>query len=806
CTPDEEVTGTDRDEHYSAIPVPVQQLDAKNNSESNATDDNSVHWNVSLLPWLNSSWPELTPESGRRRPMRRNMADYPLLNETNLAVDPRNPAHQLLQRCTLWSAPSRVSMPQAFASHFTYQPLLRQVILHGCFARHITSTPFGFIDSTRCPLWLRLATDRGLAVSVAHAVSIAASNVLSRSQPPHRSEVLPALDTSFDDVVDRSFFYLPYPTPGQWYLSLYAECYPVDDPLCSQAAAASIDVGLVMRLTPCLNYRCRDVGEGASLPPSRVLNASRVGIRPLIERPQPITQGERWRPPWLIRGFNASNPRQSPLLLPPSSDMPDDRPLAGEGLCVELLQRSIFASTCACPPGRAGLGCMRFLPNAFSQSNRSTFLGAQDDALDYMWSGHSPNALLLALSNLAFLPAVGLALLRRLWIPALAYSYTLVFSALYHICDTDVMNIPIRIGASTIGGSAMSFGGYALPKSRGYDLLGSEPSGYRPIPTGFRFTSPSCPLPLDVLSFCDFFGGVLSVWVTVVAATACPLRYAQLAYVMFVLSLTVAVQVARYSTGLFLIPCLIGLIVLICSWTYRSKRTGRLFPPVQWWLISFFPGLLLAGIGLILFLSPWMRRDYAKVHSLWHIVIGLSLLGLLPWPRRWRIALVKVVPLQTPLSCGGDHFGSRRPNRTRRVGSARSCRSTSPSSESLTGPGPEVPVTTATRNSTGFPMLRRATQYIHAHFCQMGCRAHQILTVWCDRLDVWLELDRLLDPIVARWPRLDWLLPNGYIPGRSRALSSRSNSMLPTSMPNGPSTHSTDAVSETRAALQAKQI
>ncbi|VDO91558.1 unnamed protein product [Schistosoma curassoni] len=105
------------------------------------------------------------------------------------------------------------------------QPLPRQIILHGCFARHLTNTPKGFTDIRQCPLWIRLATDHGLAVSVAHAISSAASKVFASSQSPRRSERPPNLDTSFNESVDRSFLFFPYPTPGRWYLSLYPECY-----------------------------------------------------------------------------------------------------------------------------------------------------------------------------------------------------------------------------------------------------------------------------------------------------------------------------------------------------------------------------------------------------------------------------------------------------------------------------------------------------------------------------------------------------------------------------------------------------
>ncbi|CAH8644201.1 unnamed protein product [Heterobilharzia americana] len=66
-----------------------------------------------------------------------------------------------------------------------------------------------------------------------------------------------------------------------------------------------------------------------------------------------------------------------------------------------------------------------------------------------------------------------------------------------------------------------------------------------------QFTSPICVLPVDTLSFCDFFGGIFSIWISILTAAALPMRYAQYAYILGALSLTVAVQVVRYSVGLF---------------------------------------------------------------------------------------------------------------------------------------------------------------------------------------------------------------------------------------------------------------
>ncbi|CAL8089864.1 unnamed protein product [Calicophoron daubneyi] len=474
-----------------------------------------------------------------------------------------------------------------------------------------------------------------------------------------------------------------------------------------------------------------------------------------------------------------------------TADFDEETPLPGEGLCVELLQRSIFASACACPPGRAGLGCGRM---PFSVS--SSLMDQKDvEELISAWSGHSSDALMLSLSNLAFVPCIIVALLRRMWIPAVAYTYTMVFSALYHVCDTDVMNIPARVGVTTIGGAAMSYGGYALSRSQGYNLFGDEPTGYRTTSGRVQFTSPSCPLPLDVFSFCDFFGGVFSSWVTVIAMTACPVRYAQLAYVIFVLSMIVAVQVARYSAGFFAVPLSVGAI-------YLSSRTGRLFPPVQWWIASLLPGSLLAISGIILFVSPWMSRDYTRLHSVWHVLIGFCLMGLLPWPHRWRLALAAVIPNHVALSCGDANISdptTRMPHQE--ASRSNFCyRATKlVCVRSMISPEPFAP----SKDLSGFEeenidhnvhlsRCQRILVFMKRAFCcfvkwvyKLATNVHGIYGRFCDRLDVLLEMDYLLDPLVKRYPAFKWLLPHGYIAGRSRMPSQRLDHSGPSPTPAG---------------------
>lgn len=161
------------------------------------------------------------------------------------------------------------------------------MILHGCLSHSVATTPDAFTSIARCPLWFRLATSEGLAVSVRQALADALQDELTRSQPPHRSERMPNFEVKEDERFDRSYLFTPYPAPGRWHLSLYAECYaPKTDvkgvDLCAVNASANIDIMVVIRSKPCINQRCRDIGEPASLPPGRVTQVNVDYIHPKL--------------------------------------------------------------------------------------------------------------------------------------------------------------------------------------------------------------------------------------------------------------------------------------------------------------------------------------------------------------------------------------------------------------------------------------------------------------------------------------------------------------------------------------------
>ncbi|VDL90376.1 unnamed protein product [Schistocephalus solidus] len=663
--------------------------------------------------------------------------------------------------------------------------LRRQIILHGCLARSIATTPLAFTSEARCPLWLRLATSHGAGVSVATAVMEAVQRELARSQPPHRSERMPEFDTSFNDSLDRSFLFTPYPAYGRWYLTLYAECYsePSAASPCAPNASANIPVMLLVRSSPCINHRCRDVDfwTSASSGARSILQA--VGIASEAEN------ARNWRPLWWWKRYRPQFREYSHEPLPGDIDFFEDVPRGGEGLCTELLQQSTFASMCSCPPGRVGLGCMVIPPAITSApmqatappspdlssppslgSSRLTMLPrpASPPPNGAIWPSLSTSAGWLAWSNFAFIPAILLAFVRRLWIPFLAYSYTMSFSIMYHICDTDVLLIAASLPDRVLGGAHHSFGGFAIAKSDMYKLIGynTGPAPQSPLLPSYlpsfasdgeasyrldasevsllRFTSLQCPLPLETLSLCDFFGGVFSIAVTALAASALPVLMAEVIIVVAVLALTVAVQVMRYSPWFHIVPLFSFVTILISSWIYRTVQLKRLFPPVQWLLLSFLPSVLLSLTAVSIFISPQMKSNYTHMHSLWHIMIALALLGALPWPTRWRRALLPVIPLSTALSCGGNQHTLR--CMRRRVSSPNELPDANAGSPN-----------SFLDTSVVKPTLARIYAKLARVFSGLSSFKSKVET----KIDRLLELNFILDPLTVRFPKLRWLLPHG---------------------------------------------
>lgn len=190
--------------------------------------------------------------------------------------------------------------------------------------------------------------------------------------------------------------------------------------------------------------------------------------------------------------------------------------------------------------------------------------------------------LLLTMSNLMFVPCCILAIYRHLYTETLVYFYVFFMSSFYHACDQTGQVV-------------------------------------------------YCLLPYDTLQYCDFLASVSAIWFTLVvlARTHLP-ELVSFLHILGLLTIATLVSYDRFNMWTFIIPGLIGLIVVASSWCRQSRQRHRFFPARQIWLFSILPGVVVAGVGFSMYALLETKDNYYITHSVWHICMACSVLFLMP--------------------------------------------------------------------------------------------------------------------------------------------------------------------------------
>ncbi|KAL6437504.1 hypothetical protein ACFW04_004153 [Cataglyphis niger] len=227
------------------------------------------------------------------------------------------------------------------------------------------------------------------------------------------------------------------------------------------------------------------------------------------------------------------------------------------GVCQEIQKNVLHYATCNCFKGYTGWDCTDI-------SNTITAISS------FM------SAMLLILSNAFFIPAICIAIKRKLYAEGLVYLATMLFSSLYHACDQN----------------------------------------------GGQF----CIVKYEVLQYNDFFSSILAFYVTLVSMAELPIDFVPLCHMTGVFVITFGVQVDKMCLISVLIPLLMGVIILIFTCVYRSVKFKKCKKPSRKILL----GLLFAIAGLLLYSFIETEENYQYVHSIWHIIMAISLIFLLP--------------------------------------------------------------------------------------------------------------------------------------------------------------------------------
>uniref|UniRef100_A0ABM0MUJ1 Transmembrane protein 8B-like n=1 Tax=Saccoglossus kowalevskii TaxID=10224 RepID=A0ABM0MUJ1_SACKO len=195
--------------------------------------------------------------------------------------------------------------------------------------------------------------------------------------------------------------------------------------------------------------------------------------------------------------------------------------------------------------------------------------------------------LLLSLSNLFFIPAIILSAYRLLFIESLVYFYTMFFSSFYHACDS---------------------------------------------------SGEFCIMDYDTLQYCDFHASVCAFWVTLIAMTKFKLYARSFLHVLGILVLVVLTKYDRFSLWIFVVPVVTGLVLIGGSWINECYTKRHCFPHIQRILFCIIPGIFTAATGLVLYSFVETDFNYYYIHSIWHVIIVVSILFLLPGKSKSKLS------------------------------------------------------------------------------------------------------------------------------------------------------------------------
>lgn len=189
---------------------------------------------------------------------------------------------------------------------------------------------------------------------------------------------------------------------------------------------------------------------------------------------------------------------------------------------------------------------------------------------------------LLVLSNLIFIPTAYYAFKRKYYVETVVYISTFLSSSFYHMCDAGEKIISV------------------------------------------------CIVQLSVLQFADFFSGLLAIWVTLIALAYLPYPWHSISHITGCIVLAFGTTFNKESLGVFAMPSVIGILIIIGRWIYIRKKTGKVFPKRSYLRKNLPVGILVVVTGLLLYGLFETHNNYKYIHSLWHLLMGMGVIILLP--------------------------------------------------------------------------------------------------------------------------------------------------------------------------------
>ncbi|KAL0868972.1 hypothetical protein ABMA27_007297 [Loxostege sticticalis] len=193
--------------------------------------------------------------------------------------------------------------------------------------------------------------------------------------------------------------------------------------------------------------------------------------------------------------------------------------------------------------------------------------------------------LLLTLSNILFIFSIYVAIIRLYYTEAMMYAFTMVFSTFYHACDA-----PAQVAYCIVRGNILQFG--------------------------------------------DFYCGLMSFWVTLLAMSIVGEKFRSSFQLIGAIIIALLTTWNMHSFVAFVAPVAVGVFILLLSWYLDFRKSKLMRYPRSYYTIYMPLGIVLVSVGLICYAFLQTEQNYKIVHSIWHMIIALSVVFLLPDVRR----------------------------------------------------------------------------------------------------------------------------------------------------------------------------
>ncbi|KAA0202300.1 hypothetical protein HAZT_HAZT001296 [Hyalella azteca] len=306
------------------------------------------------------------------------------------------------------------------------------------------------------------------------------------------------------DNVAKSVF-VPYPDPGPWYLSLTTACYVHKN----TTVASKGDIFSNTNSSTNESNNFTALSHGATNTSDGTTNTSDGATSTSDGTTSPTHSTAS-----MVSEVPCSSPEVTTIFSVSSSACIQGK-CGRYGACYQYVYSGFIFSTCVCEAGYKGWTC-------------SDASDATPDGLLLLAT------LLLTLSNLAFVPAVLLAIYRHHYTEGLVYCFTMCFSTFYHACDQQVYSW--------------------------------------------------CIMRASVLQFCDFYSAILAFWVTLIAMAELPFTLYSVLHMTGAIMVAMGVEYDRTGLWVFAVPAISAFIVMAVSWGMHTRRGGTCYPPTRYWL------------------------------------------------------------------------------------------------------------------------------------------------------------------------------------------------------------------------------